>query len=122
MQIVLQRGTTHLHKLNSVRVSVVPSSPNYKRDYKQENKYKAKPEQIKARVLRNKARADAMKKGLVKKGDGKDVGHKKALSKGGTNAKSNLKIQSRSSNSSFARKPDGSMKSEVSKKERRKSR
>lgn len=96
----------------------MPSSPNYKRDYKQENKYKSKPDQIAKRVARNAARREAMKDGLVKKGDGKDVGHKRALSKGGTNAKSNLQIQSRSSNTSFSRNKDGSMKSEVSKREK----
>lgn len=96
----------------------MPSSKNYKRDYKQENKYKSTPEQIHKRVLRNKARREAMDAGLVKKGDGKDVGHKQALSKGGTNAKSNLQIQSRSSNTSFSRNADGSMRSEVSKKEK----
>lgn len=98
----------------------MPSSKNYKRDYVQENKYKAQPEQIKARVARNQARAEAMDKGLVKKGDGKDVGHKRAISKGGTNAPSNLKVQSRSSNTSFSRNSNGSMKSETSKREKRK--
>ncbi len=97
----------------------MPSSPGYKRDYKQENKYKAQPAQIKARVARNAARADALEKGLVHKGDNKDVNHKTALSKGGTNASSNLNIKSRSSNTSFARTASGSMKSETSKRERR---
>jgi len=97
----------------------MPSSKNYKRDYKQENKYKAKPAQIKARVERNAARADALEAGKVRKGDGKDVGHKTAISKGGTNASSNLTVQSRSSNTSFARNSDGSMKSETSQRERR---
>lgn len=96
----------------------MPSSPNYKRDYQQENKYKSRPDQIKKRVMRNAARREAIRQGLVKKGDDKDVGHKKALSKGGTNAKSNLVIQSRSSNTSFARNKDGSMRSETSKRER----
>ena len=53
----------------------MPSSPTYKRNYKQENKYKSKPEQIKKRTQRNAARAKLMKAGLVKKGDGKDVDH-----------------------------------------------
>ena len=38
----------------------MPSSKNYKRNYQQENKYKAQPEQIKARVARNKARQEAL--------------------------------------------------------------
>jgi hypothetical protein len=95
----------------------MPSSPGYKRDYKQENKYKSSDEQIHARVLRNKARREALRKGLVKKGDKKHVGHIKAISKGGTNAPSNLRIESRSRNTSFRRRSDGSMRSETSKRE-----
>lgn len=49
-----------------------------------------------------------------------DVGHKKAVSKGGKNGLANLFIQSPSSNRSFSRNSDGSMKSETSKKERKK--
>lgn len=46
------------------------------RDYKKEyREYHAKPEQKKRRADRNKARADAAKKGLVRKGDGKEVDH-----------------------------------------------
>lgn len=58
-----------------------------------------------------------MEAGKVKKGDGKDVGHVKALSKGGSNSKSNLKVQSASSNRSFSRNANGSMRSETSKRE-----
>lgn len=97
----------------------MPSSPNYKRDYAQENKYKAQPEQISARVKRNKARQEALRAGKVHKGDNKDVGHVTALSKGGSNAKSNLQVQDRESNSSFSRNSDGSMRSETSQRERR---
>ena len=47
-----------------------------KRDYKCENKaYGSRPDQKKRRAARNKARSDAEKKGLVRKGDGKDVHH-----------------------------------------------
>ena len=49
----------------------MPSSKGYKRDYQQENKYKAQPAQIKARVERNKARAEALTAGTVHKGDSK---------------------------------------------------
>jgi hypothetical protein len=51
----------------------MPKNPN--RDYKKETAYENSPEQVKRRVARNKARRDAMKKGLVKKGDGKEVDH-----------------------------------------------
>lgn len=51
----------------------MPKNPN--RDYKKETAYENSPEQVKRRVARNKARREAMKKGLVKKGDGKEVDH-----------------------------------------------
>jgi hypothetical protein len=59
------------------------------------------------------------KKGLVHKGDGKDVDHKKPLSKGGSNDSSNLRVVKRSENTSFSRNRDGSLKSQTSKRERR---
>lgn len=98
----------------------MPSAKGYVRDYGQENKYKSKPDQIHKRVLRNKARADAEAKGLVHKGDGKQVDHKVPLSKGGSNAASNLRVVSHSSNESFRRNSKGAMVSQTSKKEKRK--
>lgn len=44
-------------------------------DYRVENKWEDTPEQVKRRVARNRARREAMKKGLVKKGDGKELDH-----------------------------------------------
>lgn len=85
------------------------------RDYKSEyQNYHSKPEQIANRAKRNAARAAMEKKGVVSKGDGKDVGHAKALSKGGSNHSSNLRVESVRGNRSFARNSDGSMKSEKS--------
>jgi hypothetical protein len=55
--------------------------------------YESTPEQVKKREMRNKARAELEKKGLVKKGDGKDVDHKKPLDNGGTNAGGNLRVR-----------------------------
>lgn len=60
--------------------------------------YSARPEQKKNRAARNKARATLMREGKVKKGDGKDVGHKTPLSRGGSKGRSNLRVQSRKSN------------------------
>lgn len=80
---------------------------NYKAEYAA---YQGTEEQKKNRAARNAARRVAMEKGLVKKGDGKDVDHKRPLSKGGTNAPSNLRVQSASANRSFARKSDGSIR------------
>lgn len=100
----------------------MPSSPGYKRDYKQENKYKSTPDQIHKRVLRNKARAEAESKGLVHKGDGKQVDHKVPLSKGGSNNASNLRVVGHSSNESFSRNSKGAMVSQTSKRESRRGR
>jgi hypothetical protein len=80
------------------------------RDYKKENLYKSKPDQIKKRVLRNKARRQAIKDGKAKVGDGTSVEHKKPLSKGGTNGKGNLKIVSFEDNSSFDRNSNKSVR------------
>lgn len=54
---------------------------------------------------RMRARYAAEKKGLVKKGDGKDVGHKKPLSKGGSNDESNIIIQSQRENRGWVDDP-----------------
>lgn len=69
--------------------------------------YQATPKQRKNRALRNAARRTMTKthgKAAVK---GKDVGHKRSLKKGGSNAKSNLKIQSRKSNRGHGTSPGG---------------
>lgn len=68
---------------------------NYKREYE---KYHSKPEQKKKRAQRNTARKRAEKAGQVKKGDGKDVDHKKPLRSGGSNSKSNTRVRSKSAN------------------------
>ena len=96
----------------------MPSSKNYKRDYVQERKTETKQRKH-ARVMRNQARQEMIQDGKAKVGDGKDIGHKTAISKGGSNSKSNLAVQSAKANRSFARNKDGSMKSETSKKERK---
>lgn len=66
---------------------------NYKKEY--EN-YQGKPEQIKNRAARNKARRLMEAKGRVRKGDGKDVDHKDMNPR--NNHFSNLRIQSKSQN------------------------
>ena len=92
--------------------------PSKKRNYKAEyEKYQGTPEQIANRSERNKARRTLAKKGVDIAG--KDVAHVKALSKGGSNA-DGLKAESKSGNRSFARNADHSLKSEVSKRERKK--
>ncbi len=50
------------------------------------------------RAMRNAARKRAMKAGKVKKFDGKEVDHKKPLSKGGSNNPSNTRVISKAAN------------------------
>lgn len=67
------------------------------RDYRSEyDSYHSKPEQKKNRAGRNAARATMEKAGAAKKGDGKDVHHKNG--KPTQNAKSNLRMESKSKN------------------------
>ena len=56
--------------------------------------YQAKKGQKKNRATRGKARAQLMKEGKVRKGDGKHVDHKRSLSKGGSNRRANLRAVS----------------------------
>ena len=67
------------------------------RDYKKEyREYHGKPEQIKRRASRNKARSLMAKAGKVKKGDGKDVDHKNRNPL--NNNKHNLRVRSQKKN------------------------
>jgi hypothetical protein len=88
----------------------MPYMTDGKRDYKKQAKYDSKPSVKKDRAARNAARAEMEKEGRVSKGDGKEVDHKRKLSKGGSNSKSNLRVVSRSTNRSFKRNKDGSAK------------
>lgn len=65
-----------------------------KRDYHQEYLNES-PKRKKDRAKRNKARRQLEAEGLVHKGDGKVVDHKKPLSKGGGTARSNLRVRSK---------------------------
>lgn len=69
--------------------------PAKKRNYRKEyDEYHSTEKQKKARAMRNAARAEM---GL-KKGDSREVDHKRPLSKGGSNSKRNLRVVSRSTN------------------------
>ena len=68
---------------------------NYKQEYKD---YHGTGTQKKNRAARNGARATMAADGKVSKGDGKEVDHKKPLSKGGSKAKSNLRVVSKATN------------------------
>lgn len=80
---------------------------NYANEYKS---YQGTPEQIKKRAMRNAARAEMEKKGVVSKGDGKDVDHKTPIAKGGGNGNGNLRAVPKSQNRSFARTKSARMK------------
>ena len=94
---------------------------NGKRDYKKELKWEhtQKKNRVKDRAQRNAARSAVAKaKGTTPTKLKGDVGHKKAVSKGGQNGLANLFVQNPGENRSFSRNKNGSMKSEVSKRER----
>lgn len=92
----------------------MPSSPGYRRDYKQETKTaKARGETGGANsdnAKRLKLRRQMIADGKVHRGDGKDVDHKVPLSKGGSNTAANARVRSPGTNRSFPRNSDGSMK------------
>ncbi len=88
----------------------MPYMKDGKRDYRRDyDKYQGRSSIIKRRVLRNKARAEMAKRGLVHKGDGKDVDHIKPLDKGGSNRRTNCRVLSASANRSFKRTRTGSV-------------
>jgi len=93
----------------------MPSSDNYVRDYKQEYKTaKDRGEQgtgsDSGSAKRGRARRKAVKMGLVRPGDGKDLDHSVPISKGGSNSTKNFRVRSKHANRSFPRNSDGSMK------------
>ena len=92
----------------------MPSSPGYVRNIKQEYKTaeargekNAGPNGVDAK--RHRARFEATKLGMVKPKDGKDLDHRKPLSKGGSNTPANFRVESQHANRSFPRNKDGSM-------------
>jgi hypothetical protein len=89
---------------------------NYRQEY---DTYQGRPDQIKKRDERNAARAKMVKAGKVRKGDGKDVAHVKALDKGGSNS-DGLRVESKSVNRSFKRDSKRNLVSETSTRERKK--
>ena len=74
------------------------SKRNYRKEY---DNYHGKKEQIKPRQSRNTANSIAKKKGIVKKGDGKDVAHKNGNPN--DNRSNNLVAQNKSNNRSYRR-------------------
>lgn len=78
------------------------------RDYKKEyREYQGTAEQKHNRAERNHARRAMEREGKVHKGDGKDVDHKHALINGGSNDRSNWRVQSAHNNRNFKRDSKG---------------
>jgi len=72
--------------------------------------YDGTPMVKKKRAARNKARNMMEEAGLVHKGDGKDVDHKQALSKGGKTVRSNLRAIPAHDNRSYPRNSNHTIK------------
>ena len=78
----------------------MPSSPGYVRNYKQEAGTES-PLRKKKRNMRNRSRRTAIKSGMVKRNDGKDIHHRDGNA---MNAKrGNLAVKSASANRSYPR-------------------
>lgn len=100
----------------------MPFMSGGKRDYKKEKAWDHSHnggKRLKDRAARNKARAMvAKKKGVSPTSIKGDVGHKKAISKGGHSVLANLFIQNPGENRSFRRNAKGAMTNERSKREK----
>lgn len=74
-------------------------------------RYNSQPEQVKRRTMRNRARANMIKAGKARKGDGKDVGHTDGnpMNTGKSGTK-NLRMETKKSNRSLKRTRSGAKK------------
>lgn len=96
----------------------MPFMRNGKRDYQREYAWIKRTGGVKKIAKRVQARRDYIKEFGVHKARGKDIDHKNPLSKGGGGGIGNLRAVDPTTNRSFSRNADGSLKSQVSKKER----
>jgi len=99
---------------------------NRPRPYKHEWEMEKKRNEKSARAMRARARRkmdatspDKNGNGKADKREGKDIAHKRAISKGGTNAHG-VTVQSKSKNRSFKRNSQRKLVSETSTRERKK--
>lgn len=93
----------------------------YKKEYQQQKAREENPsrmERQRARRAMDKKGKDLNGNGKADKREGKDIAHRKALSKGGKN-KHGVTVQSKSKNRSFRRNSSGKLVSETSKRERK---
>jgi len=65
------------------------------------------PAEVAKRVARNKVRREAIAEGTVKRGDGKEIDHKKMLDQGGSTAKSNTRVVDAKDNRAWRAKAPG---------------
>ena len=87
----------------------MPSSKNYKRNYKKEyENYQGSEDQKEKRASRGRARYSMMKKGKARLGDGMDVDHKDTNAN--NNSSKNLRVQSKSANRSYPRNKNAGKK------------
>jgi hypothetical protein len=85
----------------------------YKHEYEKQKERGEHPDRMERQRARRKMDASSPDKngnGKADKREGKDIDHVKPLSKGGTNAKSNLKLKTPSANRSFSRNSDHTVK------------
>jgi hypothetical protein len=95
----------------------------HKKEYKQQlarGEHEKRMERQRARRALDKKLSDKNGNGKADAREGKDVSHRKAFSKGGSN-KHGVTIQSKSKNRSFKRNSQSKLVSETSNRERKKS-
>jgi hypothetical protein len=83
----------------------MPKSSPKKLAYQAE--YQKSPAEVKKREARNQARYQALKAGLVHKGDHLEVDHKNPLGAGGSNAKGNTRVISEKRNAGWRKGESG---------------
>jgi hypothetical protein len=94
----------------------------YAKEYQQQKErgeHERRMERQKARRAMDKTGKDTNGNGKADKREGKDVAHRKALDKGGSN-KDGVYVTTVAKNRSFRRDSQGNLVSETSKKERKK--
>ena len=94
----------------------------YKKEYQQEKARGEHPDRMerqRARRAMDKKGKDGNGNGKADVREGKDIAHRKALSKGGSNS-DGVMVQSPSKNRSFRRSSSSALVSETSKRERKK--
>jgi hypothetical protein len=93
----------------------------YKKEYEQQKARGELPnrmERQRARRAMDKKGADANGDGTADAREGKDIAHRKALSRGGSNG-DGVRVESASVNRSFKRNSSGALVSEISKREKK---